>query len=107
MIWIPRFAPLALIVFFLDGFLSSNSQVPWSSAAEDSLLIDPESKLINGLTGKARDQTLQLLITAVCGHLASTSDTGSNVDSEKSHLSKLSAQLEHQIFKTSKVNATP
>ncbi|KAH9283361.1 ATP-dependent DNA helicase Q5 [Echinococcus granulosus] len=77
--------------------------VPWISAAEDSLLIDPESKLINGLTGKTRDQTLQLLITAVCGHLTSTSDTGSDVDPEKSHLSKLAAQLEHQIFKTSKV----
>ncbi|VDK23578.1 unnamed protein product [Taenia asiatica] len=82
---------------------AAGPKVPWSSAAEDSLLIDPESKLINGLTGKARDQTLQLLITAVCGHLTSTSDTGSDVDPEKLHLSKLAAQLEHQIFKASKV----
>ncbi|EUB55389.1 ATP-dependent DNA helicase Q5 [Echinococcus granulosus] len=94
---------LALMINYVESvnFLLS-PQVPWISAAEDSLLIDPESKLINGLTGKTRDQTLQLLITAVCGHLTSTSDTGSDVDPEKSHLSKLAAQLEHQIFKTSK-----
>ncbi|KAL5109700.1 ATP-dependent DNA helicase Q5 [Taenia crassiceps] len=72
-------------------------------AAEPRVPWNPESKIINGLTGKTRDQTLQLLITAVCGHLTSTSDRGSNVDTEKSHLSKLAAQLEHQIFKSSKV----
>ncbi|VDM21500.1 unnamed protein product [Hydatigera taeniaeformis] len=82
---------------------AAGSRVLWTPAAEDSLLIDPESKLINGLTGKSRDQTLQLLITAVCGHLTGTSDTGSDLDSEKSHLSKLATRLEHHIFKTSKV----
>ncbi len=53
--------------------------------------------MVNGLTGKYRDQTLQLLITAVCAH-------GQDTDSMKATLSHLAARLEHHIFKSAKVS---
>ncbi|VDD77787.1 unnamed protein product, partial [Mesocestoides corti] len=82
---------------------SNCPKVPWISAALDSPLIDPESKLINGLTGKSRDQTLQLLITAACGHVIGADNAGSDQSTDKLRLCNLAARLEHQIFKTAKV----
>ncbi|BHF63788.1 ATP-dependent DNA helicase Q5 [Sparganum proliferum] len=74
-------------------------KVPWMSAALNSPLIDPENKTVTGLTGKYRDQTLQLLIIAGCSKLEG------HDSQERSRLVDLIAKVEHKIFKTSKVAA--
>ncbi|KAM7532803.1 hypothetical protein Aperf_G00000129040 [Anoplocephala perfoliata] len=73
----------------------------WVSANRDSFLIEPDSRLIIGVTGRSREQSLNLLIEAVCTHLSN--ESASTQESEKTHFSKLAARLEHQVFKTSKV----
>uniref|UniRef100_A0A0X3NL49 DNA 3'-5' helicase n=1 Tax=Schistocephalus solidus TaxID=70667 RepID=A0A0X3NL49_SCHSO len=74
-------------------------KVSWMSAALNSPLIDPENRTVTGLTGKYRDQTLQLLIIAGCSKLE-------GVDSqEKPRIVDLVAKVEHKIFKTAKVAA--
>ncbi|VDL93464.1 unnamed protein product [Schistocephalus solidus] len=87
----PRIMLSAACFFFL--------QVSWMSAALNSPLIDPENRTVTGLTGKYRDQTLQLLIIAGCSKLE-------GVDSqEKPRIVDLVAKVEHKIFKTAKVAA--
>ncbi|VUZ45188.1 unnamed protein product [Hymenolepis diminuta] len=71
----------------------------WVSANKDSPLIDPDSRLIIGVTGRFRDQTLNLLIAAVLSHV----NISSSQESKKAHFNKLAARLEHHVYKTSKV----
>ncbi|VDO03045.1 unnamed protein product [Rodentolepis nana] len=74
-------------------------RVLWVSANQDSPLVDPDSRLIIGVTGRFRDQTLNLLISAVLSHV----NDSSSDDSKKAHFNKLAARLEYHVYKTSKV----
>nr|CDS26707.1 ATP dependent DNA helicase Q5 [Hymenolepis microstoma] len=78
---------------------AAGPRVLWVSANKDSPLIDPDSRLIIGVTGRFRDQTLNLLIAAVLSHV----NDSSSQDSKKAHFNKLAARLEHHVYKTSKV----
>ncbi|TGZ69138.1 hypothetical protein CRM22_003906 [Opisthorchis felineus] len=75
---------------------SGDVKSTWAAAPEQSSLLNPNDRSLTGITGKARDQTFQLLLTAMKSHFPSD-DHGS--------LIKVCAAAEYAMFQESKVAA--
>ncbi|KER33574.1 LOW QUALITY PROTEIN: hypothetical protein T265_12604 [Opisthorchis viverrini] len=74
----------------------SDVKSTWAAAPEQSSLLNPNDRSLTGITGKARDQTFQLLLTAMKSHFP-YEDDGS--------LIKVCATAEYAMFQESKVAA--
>ncbi|GAA53032.1 ATP-dependent DNA helicase Q5 [Clonorchis sinensis] len=74
----------------------SDIQSTWAAAPEQSFLLNPNDRSLTGITGKARDQTFQLLLTAMKSHFPSD-DHGSLIN--------VCAAAEYAMFQESKVAA--
>ncbi|TGZ75299.1 hypothetical protein CRM22_000458, partial [Opisthorchis felineus] len=74
---------------------SGDVKSTWAAAPEQSSLLNPNDRSLTGITGKARDQTFQLLLTAMKSHFPSD-DHGS--------LIKVCAAAEYAMFQESKVS---
>ncbi|KAG5446535.1 ATP-dependent DNA helicase Q5 [Clonorchis sinensis] len=75
---------------------SSDIKSTWAAAPEQSFLLNPNDRSLTGITGKARDQTFQLLLTAMKSHFPSD-DHGSLIN--------VCAAAEYAMFQESKVAA--
>ncbi|KAF5403425.1 hypothetical protein PHET_03049 [Paragonimus heterotremus] len=76
---------------FIPHFQSS-----WSAAPEHTHVLNPDDRSLTGITGRARDQTLQLLMNAIRAHFP---------DKDDIEVTQLCSAAEFELFRESKVAA--
>ncbi|KAF7232278.1 hypothetical protein EG68_03943 [Paragonimus skrjabini miyazakii] len=68
----------------------------WSAAPEHTHVLNPDDRSLTGITGRARDQTLQLLMNAIRTHFP---------DKDDIEVTQLCSTAEFELFRESKVAA--